>query len=165
MDIGFGDAVTPTPVEGDFPTLLDFPAPRLAMYPREAVVAEKFEAMVNLGLANSRMKDFYDIWVLSQQFDFDGGVLSGAIAATFRRRQTTLPSTVPLALTPEFSGSPVKQTQWAAFVRRSRLKLATEGFEEVVAAIRGFLEAPQIAASQERRLMATWTHGGPWVPS
>jgi predicted nucleotidyltransferase component of viral defense system len=165
VDIGFGDTITPTPSKAEFPVLLDFPAPRLAMYRRETTIAEKFEAMVHLGMLNSRMKDFYDIWVLSQQFDFDGGVLSGAIEATFRRRQTTLPSTVPLALTPEFSGSPVKQAQWGAFVRRSRLKLATEGFEKVVVAIGDFLEAPQIAASQGEKLRATWAKGGPWLRS
>ena len=135
VDIGFGDAVTPKPVQTDFPTLLDFPAPRLAMYPRETVVAEQFEAMVKLGLANSRMKDFYDIWALSREFDFNGGVLSAAIQATFKRRTTALTPTMPLALTSEFSSDPLKQTQWKAFVRRSRLKLATEGLEQVVAEI------------------------------
>lgn len=162
VDIGFGDAVTPKPVQTDFPTLLDFPAPRLAMYPRETVVAEKFEAMVKLGLANSRMKDFYDIWALSREFDFDGGVLSAAIQATFKRRKTTLTPTMPLALTSGFSGDPLKQTQWKAFVRRSRLKLTTEGLEKVVAEITGFLEAPVNAASQGERLKAAWAKGGPW---
>jgi len=162
VDIGFGDAVTPKPVQTDFPTLLDFPAPRLAMYPRETVVAEKFEAMVKLGLANSRMKDFYDIWALSREFDFDGGVLSAAIQATFKRRTTALTPTMPLALTSDFSGNPLKQTQWKAFVRRSRLKLATEGLEQVVAEIKSFLETPVVAASQGDRLKAAWAKGGPW---
>jgi len=85
VDIGFGDAVTPKPVQMAFPTLLDFPAPQLATYPRATVVAEKFEAMLKLGLANSRMKDFYDIWALSRGFDYDGAVLSAAIQATFKR--------------------------------------------------------------------------------
>lgn len=164
VDIGFGDAVTPKPVQTDFPTLLDFPAPRLAMYPRETVVAEKFEAMVKLGLANSRMKDFYDIWALSREFDFDGGVLSAAIQATFKRRKTALTPTMPLALTSEFSSDPLKQTQWKAFVRRSRLKLATEGLEQVVAEIKSFLEIPVVAASQGERLKAAWAKGGPWKP-
>jgi len=146
VDIGFGDAVTPKAVQNDFPTLLDLPAPRLAMYPRETVVAEKFEAMVKLGLANSRMKDFYDIWALAREFDFDGGVLSTAIHATFKRRKTALTPTMPLALTSEFSDSQAKQTQWKAFVRRSRLKLAAEGLGQVVAGIRSFLEAPVAAA-------------------
>ncbi len=164
VDIGFGDAVTPKPVQTSYPTLLDFPAPRLAMYPRETVVAEKFEAMVKLGLANSRMKDFYDIWALSRDFDFDGGVLAAAIQATFKRRKTSLTATMPLALTSEFSNDPLKQTQWKAFVRRSRLKLATEGLERVVAEIKDFLELPVIAASKGESLRLAWTKGGPWKP-
>jgi Nucleotidyl transferase AbiEii toxin, Type IV TA system len=162
VDIGFGDDVTPKPVQANFPTLLDFPAPRLAMYPRETVVAEKFEAMVKLGLANSRMKDFYDIWALSRDFDFDGGVLSAAIRATFKRRKTALTATMPQALTSEFSNDPLKQSQWKAFVRRSRLKLADEGLEGVVAEIRDFLESPVVAASKGESLKLAWAKGGPW---
>ena len=162
VDIGFGDALTPKPSTAEFPVLLDFPAPRLAMYRRETAIAEKFEAMVHLGMLNSRMKDFYDIWALAQRFDFEGGTLAAAIGATFQRRKTPLPSTVPLAFTPEMTGSPIKHAQWAAFVRRSRLRLATAGFEKVVAAIKDFLEAPQVAASQGKRLRATWAKGGPW---
>ena len=86
VDIGFGDAVTPEAQQEEFPTLLDFPAPILLAYPRETSIAEKFEAIVNLGLTNSRMKDYYDIWLLSQQFDFDGTNLVRAIEATSRRR-------------------------------------------------------------------------------
>jgi predicted nucleotidyltransferase component of viral defense system len=164
VDIGFGDAVTPTPVQMSFPTLLDFPAPHLAMYPRETVVAEKFEAMVKLGLANSRMKDFYDIWALSRECDFDGGVRSAAIQATFKRRKTAPTPTMPLALTSEFSRHPSKQTQWKAFVGLSRLRLAGEGLERVVAEIRKFMEAPVVAASKEESLKAVWAKGGPWRP-
>ena len=91
IDIGFGDAIHPGPDEITYPTLLDMPAPTLKAYPRETVVAEKFQAMVMLGIANSRMKDFYDLWTLARQFEFDGQVLSEAIRATFDRRQTPLP--------------------------------------------------------------------------
>jgi predicted nucleotidyltransferase component of viral defense system len=164
VDIGFGDAVTPKPLQMDFPTLLDFPAPRLAMYSRETVVAEKFEAMVKLGLANSRMKDFYDIWVLSRNFDFYGDILSAAIQATFKRRKTALPPTMPLALTTEFSNDPLKQTQWKAFMNRSKLKLETKGLGKVVADIRGFLEIPIIAVSRMERPKLVWAKGGPWKP-
>jgi predicted nucleotidyltransferase component of viral defense system len=88
IDIGFGDAITPAAVEVEFPTLLDFPPPRLRAYPPATVVAEKLEAMVQLGIANSRMKDFYDIVVLSRMFEFDGQLLVQAIRATFERRKT-----------------------------------------------------------------------------
>lgn len=135
------------------------------MYPRETVVAEKFEAIIKLGLANSRMKDFYDIWALSRELDFDGCALSAAIQATFKRRTTVLTPTMPPALTSEFTGDPLKQTQWRAFVRRSRLKLATEGLEQVAVEIKSFLEAPVVAASQGERLRAAWAKGGPWKPS
>lgn len=165
VDIGFGDAVTPKAIQTDFPTLLDLPTPRLAMYSRETVVAEKFEAMVKLGLSNSRMKDFYDIWVLSREFDFDGSVLSAAIQATFKRRETALTPTMPLALTSDFSSDKSKQLQWKAFVRRTKLKLAAEGLEQVVTGIRSFLETPVIAASQGEKLRAVWAKGGPWKSS
>jgi len=94
IDIGFGDAVTPDAAEGDYPTLLSFPAPHLRLYPRETVVAEKFEAMVSLGMANSRLKDFFDVWLLSEHFPFDGPTLCCALAATFTRRGTSVPADV-----------------------------------------------------------------------
>lgn len=110
IDIGFGDAITPGPQAVTYPTLLDFPAPQMNAYPRETVVAEKFQAMVQLCIANSRMKDFYDVWALARQFEFDGTALCAAIQATFQRRQTPLPATAPLALTPEFSTDRQKAT-------------------------------------------------------
>ena len=100
IDIGFGDVITPAPIEVEYPTMLNFPAPRLRAYPRETVVAEKFEAMVKLGMANSRMKDFYDLWELSGRLDFDGSTLMAAIQATFQRRATAFPRGTPLSLSP-----------------------------------------------------------------
>ncbi len=99
IDIGFGDAITPAANEILYPAILDFPAPTLMAYPLETVVAEKFQAMVMLGIANSRMKDFYDIWSLARTFEFSGPSLSSAIRATFERRQTDLPSKPPLRFT------------------------------------------------------------------
>jgi len=117
IDIGFGDAIEPGIEEINLPVLLDFPEPRLRAYARETVVAEKFQAMVMLGLANSRMKDYYDIWMLSRSYDFDAERLSRAIAATFARRGTAIPEQVPDALTAAFALDVTKQRQWAAFVR------------------------------------------------
>lgn len=97
MDIGFGDVVLPEPVALEYPTLLDFPAPRLLTYPRETVIAEKFQSMVELGIANSRKKDFFDLWSLGRQFEFDGDTLSQAIRGTFERRRTPIPSALPVA--------------------------------------------------------------------
>jgi len=145
IDIGFGDVITPGPRAVTYPTLLDFPAPRLQAYPRETVVAEKFQAMVQLGIANSRMKDFYDVWILARQFEFDGRELAAAVQATFHRRQTALPSRTPLALTPEFSGDQNKATQWSAFLQRSRLADPELRLSEVVALLEDFLMPPSVA--------------------
>jgi predicted nucleotidyltransferase component of viral defense system len=110
IDIAFGDSVEPGLQEMDLPVLLDFPAPRLRAYARETVIAEKFQAMVMLGRANSRMKDLYDIWVLSRNFEFKDDALARAIAATFARRKTEIPVELPDALTTAFAEDPGKQT-------------------------------------------------------
>lgn len=115
VDIGFGDSVEPGLETIEYPALLDLPAPRLRAYAPETVIAEKFQAMVTLGRANSRMKDFYDIWILTKTFDFAPDRLARAIAATFARRQTAIPTDRPDALTPDFAEDPLKQRQWAAF--------------------------------------------------
>jgi predicted nucleotidyltransferase component of viral defense system len=116
IDVGFGDAIEPGVTELDLPVLLDLPPPRLRAYPRETVIAEKFQAMVALGRANSRMKDFYDIWLLSRAYQFQGDRLSCAIAATFARRKTLVPITPPYALTRAFADDRAKQQQWTSFV-------------------------------------------------
>jgi hypothetical protein len=110
IDIGFADVVTPGPVPTAYPVILEFPAPRLSGYPRETVVAEKFEAMVKLGALNSRMKDFYDLLVLARRFDFDGFTLATAVSRTFANRKTTVVPD-PLALTPAFAAVPGKEAQ------------------------------------------------------
>lgn len=116
-DIGFGDAIEPGLDELDMPVLLDQPAPRLRSYQRETVIAEKFQAMVMLGRANSRMKDFFDIWALSHAYSFAGDGLARAIAATFKRRRTAIPAERPDALTEAFANDPAKRRQWDAFLR------------------------------------------------
>ena len=117
IDIGFGDAVEPGLEEIEFPVLLDQPAPRLQAYSRETVIAEKFQAMVVLGRANSRLKDFYDIWVLSKSYNFEGERLARAMVATFERRRTLLPTSLPVGLTSAFAQDPVKRQQWQALLR------------------------------------------------
>jgi predicted nucleotidyltransferase component of viral defense system len=116
IDIGFGDAVEPGLTEIELSVLLDQPAPRLRAYPYETVIAERFQAMVMLGRANSRMKDFYDIWVLARSHEFDGDRLARAIAATFARRNTEIPPERPDALTTAFAEDAIKQRQWNAFL-------------------------------------------------
>lgn len=116
IDVGFGDAVEPGVEMLDYPTLLDFPAPRLRAYARETVIAEKFQAMVALGRASTRLKDFYDIWIISRSFAFEGDRLARAIAATFARRGTEVPTELPDALTQAFAADEQKQQQWRAFI-------------------------------------------------
>jgi predicted nucleotidyltransferase component of viral defense system len=117
IDIGFGDAVEPGLTEIELSVLLDRPVPRLRAYPYETVIAEKFQAMVMLGRANSRMKDFYDIWILARSHEFDGDRLARAIAATFARRNTEIPFERPDALTAAFAEDAIKQRQWNAFLK------------------------------------------------
>jgi predicted nucleotidyltransferase component of viral defense system len=137
IDIGFGDAIEPGPVTIELPVLLDQPAARLLAYPYEVVIAEKFQAMVALGLANTRLKDFYDIWFLSLVTDFSREKLARAIAATFDRRQTEIPTELPDALTPAFATDPSKQAQWKNFVRDVAHDPGTLG--HVVNHLAGFL--------------------------
>ena len=163
IDIGFGDAVAPPPEIIEYPVMLDSPAPRLRVYPREVVVAEKFHAMVIRGIANSRMKDFYDVWILASMFEFAGPRLSDAIAATFERRNTTLPSDPPLALTEEFHNDAGKQTQWNAFLRKGRLKVQERDFGKVMSLLRDFLMPPSLALVQKKKFDAKWCPGEPWL--
>lgn len=116
IDVGFGDALEPGTEIIDYPVMLDLPAPRLRVYARETVIAEKFQAMVALGRANSRMKDFYDVWILNRSFSFDDNRLAQAITATFARRGTSIPTEMPDALKPAFAADEQKQRQWHAFV-------------------------------------------------
>lgn len=116
IDIGFGDAVEPGLEELQLPVLLDLPSPLLRAYARETVVAEKFQAMVMIGQANTRLKDYYDLWVLSQSYEFDTARLAVAIAATFKRRETAIPTEIPDGLCPAFYEDDAKVTQWRAFV-------------------------------------------------
>jgi len=163
IDIGFGDAVTPEAEEIDYPTLLDFPAPRIWAYPRETVVAEKLQAMIALGMPNTRMKDFYDVWMIARHFSFDGTTLVRAITATFDRRKTKIPNEVPTALGDEFATDRDKVTQWKAFLQRSRLEGAAVDLSQVVDELRAFLIPPLFTAANSETFNQSWTDGGPWL--
>jgi predicted nucleotidyltransferase component of viral defense system len=162
IDVGFGDVMYPGPEVTEYPTILDHSAPRLRGYARETAVAEKFEAMVKLGLLNSRMKDFYDIWLLSRQFDFDGTRLASAIEKTFAHRGTTV-TPQPTAFSPAFSTDPTKTAQWQAFVRKSRLNDAPAELAEVVDAVAMFLAPPAAAVSGGQPFGQIWRAPGPWT--
>jgi predicted nucleotidyltransferase component of viral defense system len=161
-DIGFGDAVTPDPRSIEYPTLLNSPAPKLMAYPHETVVAEKYQALVTLGMANSRMKDFYDLWIISSEFDFDGLMLSKAIGNTFSRRHTPLPEHVPFGLSLEFYRDSQKNTQWNAFVRKGMLAASPPTLENICLSLEAFLLPPTQALVRDEEFRANWEPGGPW---
>ena len=161
VDVGFGDVVTPAPVDAEYPTLLPMPAARLRVYPREAVIAEKLHAMVDLGIANSRMKDFYDIWFLSGNFEFDEHLLGQAVAGTFARRGTSLPTQPPLALTDGFALNQSKQLQWSAFVARARLAGGTATLPVVIQQLSRFAK-PLFAPPRSNRTIGRWTPAEGW---
>ena len=159
IDIGFGDIVYPGPEESDLPTMLDFPAPRLLCYSRESAIAEKFEAMVKLGVLNSRMKDFYDIWLLSRQFDFDGAELTEAIRLTFERRGTVLPIEVE-GFDEDFIN--VKQVQWTAFWKRLQQDHVPVSFRDIASAVEEFLAPIASVLSAGGPKPTIWKAPGPW---
>jgi len=160
IDIGFGDVVYPAPEKSNFPTMLNFPAPRLLCYSRESSIAEKFEAMVKMGELNSRMKDFYDIWLLSRQFDFDGANLTEAIRLTFKRRGTALPAEID-AFTETFIEA--KQTQWTAFRKRLQQDHVPASFREIMASVDRFLSPIVAVIFSGKPSPTNWTAPGTWA--
>lgn len=161
LDIAFGDSVTPGPAEIEYPAMLDSPAPRLKGYPPETVVAEKFEAAVKLGMINTRMKDFYDLWLLSRQFDFDGKTLAAAVRATFAKRGTAV-TTAPTAFTPAFHDDAQKQTQWRAFVARTGLSDAPATLKDAIQAAKELLVPVAAACMADEPFSSHWRPPGPW---
>lgn len=162
LDVGFGDVVTPGSHEITYPALLDFPAPRLAGYPRETVVAEKFHAMVYLRTLNSRMKDFYDVWLLAREFAFDGAVLAKAIAATFANRETAV-DVAPIAFTSEFFAQASTLTQWSAFRQKLPNTACPFNLAEVVPFLAEFLLPIARACERRETFAKRWAPGGPWT--
>lgn len=139
VDVGFGDAIVPDPVKTAYPVLLDLPHPVMKTYPKETVVAEKVDTMILLGVRNSRMKDYFDLWTLANEFSFDATLLSKAIDTTLKRRGRELPAGMLSGLKNEFAENSIKQSQWKAFVRRTLPHHADLELTEVIPAIRGFL--------------------------
>lgn len=162
IDIGFGDVIIPAPIKIDFPSMLDLPSPLMNAYPPEAVVAEKFQAMVILGMKNSRMKDFYDVWYLTKYSSFKGNLLCRAIESTFNRRKTELPEGTPLALTSEFSEDTIKKQQWKAFLARSHLNDHKTELRDITKDLFTFLLPPTDAMRLKLPFQKVWKPGGPW---
>jgi predicted nucleotidyltransferase component of viral defense system len=165
-DVGFGDAITPASPESNYPTLLpNQPAPHLRVYPRETVVAEKLEAIAKLGMLNTRFKDYYDLRYLAERFEFDGPLLVEAIAATFERRGTPLPTAMPAGLSAAFATDPAKQTQWAAFHGRQPTDQKLPDLSDVVAEINRFIELPLHATTGRQPFARKWNVGRGWQRS
>ena len=162
-DIGFGDAFTMEPEEIEFPSLLEMPKPVLRAYTKETSLAEKFVAMVTLGERISRMKDYFDVWLLSRRFDFTGELLARAIAVTFARRKTEIPPTVPVGLSPGFAIDSTKQNQWRAFWRKAVRTQPIPDFKEVVEHAARFLLPAAQAARTDTKWQSMWSKGGPWL--
>lgn len=162
VDVGFGDAVTPQPAEVEYPTILGMPAPRIRAYPMETVVSEKTQTVVHLGIQNSRMKDYYDLWILSKSFPFKGETLVQAIKATFERRKTKIPKDVPVGLSDDFSMDEDKHKQWKAFLSRIGLTEHIAALPDAIEALRAFLVRPLQAAAHDTPFPLFWRNGGPW---
>jgi hypothetical protein len=159
VDVGFGDAITPGPIEIDYPTLLDAPAPHLRAYPIATVIAEKFHALATRGIANSRLKDYYDLWLISQTFELDRAPLAMAVRQTFARRETALPQEKPTGLSEAYVET--WGGQWRTFLARERMAPVPEQFSEVVTGLERFL-LPLIEEADGGWLWkpsAGWTRG------
>jgi len=162
FDVGFGDVVTDPP-EIDFPTLLDFPAPKIRAYPKESVVSEKLQIIVEFGIASSRMKDYYDLSVIAKQFDFQGTLLVEAIRRTFRKRNTEIPQKKPIGLSQDFIADDNKQKQWKAFISKNNVHHISESLAKIADFLCEFLLPPLEAANDNSKTWNYfWKNGGPW---
>ena len=163
IDIAVGEAVVPPPLEVKLPVLLSMPSPRLHAYQKETTVAEKCEALVSLGLPNTRMKDFYDLWYLCRTFPFSGTLLANALEATFTRRNTPFPGHgLPTALTAEFASDALKDRQWNAFLGKSRLTAQAPGLSPVIASLREFLQPLLEALADNKPFARHWSPEAKW---
>ena len=163
VDVGYGDAVVPPPATIDYPSLLKFAPPHVSAYSRYTVVAEKLQAAVELGVTNSRLKDFFDLFTLASRFDFDGPQLVDAFTATFGRRGASIPAEPPAALSARFAEAPDKLAQWKGFLKRSRVRIDIPPFPAVVEAVAEFALEPLEAARLSAKFAAHWRPGGGWV--
>ena len=162
IDIGFGNAIQPPPIDAHYPALLDVPRPRIRVYPREAVVAEKLHAMVVLDERNSRYKDFYDLHALVRHFAFEGERLVRAVSATFERRRTTISGNLPVALTPRFYADTGRMEQWRNYLNRNELPGTPSDFGVIGERLLSFFGEPWDAIARGSRFAGHWSAGGPW---
>jgi hypothetical protein len=160
IDVGFDDIIYPGPEKSEMPTILEFPAPLLACYSRESSISEKFEAMLKLRELNSRMKDFYDIWLLSRHFEFEGKTLAEAIRLTLEQRGTVLPDEI-VAFSQQFIAT--KQIQWNAFRKKLKQDHIPTEFANIVTQISRFIGPIASALTSQKPPPSKWSAPGPWV--
>jgi len=162
VDIGIGDAIVPEAEWVDFPSLLNLPKPRLRAYRPDTAIAEKLHAMVRLGMRNSRLRDFYDVFFISRHEQFTLSTLADAVRATFERRGTEIPEGQPVALTPAFAQAPDKRTQWQAFIKKSGMKIEPLELEAVIEQLAEFFRPLLRSPSGDTDINLVWKPGGPW---
>lgn len=162
IDVGFGDIVYPKTKAIDYPVILDFPKPHLKSYPAESVISEKFEAMIKLGLLNSRMKDFYDIWLMMRRFDFNGSDLTGALRKTFNHRKTDFPKGQPIFAEEICDERSDRQALWKMFLKKGDIKHAPEKLAITAKEIENFLIQPLDAINKAQEFVGEWKAPGPW---
>lgn len=162
IDVGFGDIIYPKPQVIDYPTILSLPKPHFKGYPVESVVSEKFEVMVKLGLLNSRMKDFYDIWLMIRQFNFNGSDFAEALKRTFEHRKTNIPEGKPLFAEEIYDEKSDRQALWKAFLRKSNIKHTPEKLAMIAREIEDFLIKPLDAINKAKEFVGEWKAPGPW---
>lgn len=158
IDIGYGDVITPEIQSIDYPVLLpNMPIPKLKAYPKYTVIAEKFEAIVDLGIRNSRLKDFYDIWFICKHYGFNGTTLKTAIESTFERRKTPIPTEIPIAFTSEFYADKNRKSQWQSFLKKDKTMIQPE-FDTAIREIYQFLVPIVSAIVNHQPFTLTWNH-------
>ncbi|MGB9004600.1 MAG: nucleotidyl transferase AbiEii/AbiGii toxin family protein [Candidatus Aminicenantales bacterium] len=162
FDIGFGDKIIPRPTIQSFPSVLGLPKPRIKIYSKESVIAEKYQTVVFFGMINSRLKDYFDLFEMSQNFGFEGSTLSKAVEATFKARRTQLPAALPLGLSKEFYNSAENQRRWRAFLERIGRASSAPSLERVVKALRRFLTPLAAALIDQKPFNLKWPAGGLW---
>ena len=162
IDVGFGDIVYPKTKVIDYPVILDFPKPRLNGYSQESVISEKFEAMIKLGLLNSRMKDFYDIWLMMRQFEFKGATFVEAIKKTFKHRKTDVPQNKPLFAEEIYDEKSDRQTLWSAFLKKGDIQHAPDTLSVIAKEIETFLVDPIVAINEKVKFDKIWKSPRGW---
>jgi hypothetical protein len=163
VDVGYGDGFAVEPVLLQIPSLIGMPPPEVRAYRMETSIAEKFEAAATLGLLNTRLKDYFDLWHLAKGFAFEGHAVSESIRATFERRAKALPASVPVGFTEEFWSDPRRQTMWASFCKKSVRTKPFPSLEEVVTFVATFIVPPALAAGRGETFDPNWQAGGPWL--